>query len=47
MTLTPREQKVLQEIREWETSMYDWEANDFQLIYDRYIENAFQRLPDP
>ncbi|WP_338472090.1 EcsC family protein [Niallia sp. XMNu-256] len=45
MTLTIREQKVLQEIREWENRMYNSEANDFQRTYDRYIENAIQQLP--
>ncbi|WP_428911320.1 EcsC family protein [Niallia sp. Krafla_26] len=46
MTLTPREQKVLREIRDWEERLYEAEANDFQQIYDRYIENAFQQLPN-
>lgn len=45
MTLTVREQKVLQEIREWENRMYECEANDFQQLYDKYIESAFQQLP--
>ena len=25
--------------------MYECERNDFQQLYDTYIENAFQRLP--
>ena len=46
MALTSREQKVLQEIREWENKLYKYEANDFQQLYDKYIERSFQRLPE-
>ena len=46
MTLTNREKKVLHEIREWESRLYSYEANDFQLMYDKYIERSFQQLPE-
>jgi hypothetical protein len=45
MTLTNREKKVLHEIREWESRLYSYEPNDFQLAYDKYIERSFQLLP--
>lgn len=46
MTLTNREKLALQEIRDWEKNLYNYEANDFQLVYDKYIEQSFQLLPD-
>jgi hypothetical protein len=46
MTLSVREQEVLQEIREWEKRMYEYEVNDFQRIYDKYIDQYFQFLPE-
>ncbi|MBB6445710.1 EcsC family protein [Bacillus benzoevorans] len=46
MSLTARERTVLQEIHEWENKLYRYEANDFQLIYDKYIERSFQQLPE-
>ncbi len=41
MSLSASEQKVLQEIRNWENKLYKYEANDFQLMYDKYIERSF------
>lgn len=46
MALTDREKQVYQEIREWENRMYSYEPNDFQLVYDKYIEQSFQLLPE-
>lgn len=46
MSLTARERKVLQEIQDWESSLNRYEANDFQLIYDKYIERSFQQLSE-
>ncbi len=45
MTLTNREKYVLHEIREWESRLYKYESNDFQKVYDKYIERSFQLLP--
>jgi EcsC protein family len=45
MTLTNREKKVLHEIREWESRLYRYEPNDFQKVYDKYMEQSFQLLP--
>ena len=41
-----REKEVLHEIREWERRLYEYEANDFQLVYDKYIDRSFQLLPE-
>jgi len=46
VTLTDREKQVYEEIREWESQMYRYEPNDFQLVYDKYIERSFQLLPE-
>ncbi len=46
MSLSVSEQKVLQGIRNWENKLYKYEANDFQLMYDKYIERSFQQLPE-
>lgn len=46
MTLQVREREVLQEIREWEQRMYQCEVNDFQQLYDKYIDQSFQLLPE-
>nr|WP_295969865.1 EcsC family protein [uncultured Bacillus sp.] len=46
MSLTARERKVLQEIQDWESSLNRYEVNDFQLIYDKYIERSFQQLSE-
>lgn len=46
MTLSNREKDVLDGIREWENRMYQYESNDFQLLYDKYIERSFDRLPE-
>ena len=45
MKLTAREKKVLHEIREWEGKLYNCDGNDFQLVYDKYIERSFEQLP--
>ncbi|MCQ6274391.1 EcsC family protein [Bacillus sp. V3B] len=45
MTLTDREKKIFHEISEWENKIYAYESNDFQLVYDKYIEHSFQLLP--
>lgn len=46
MSLTAREKNVLEGIHNWENKLYRYEANDFQLIYDKYIERTFQQLPE-
>lgn len=46
MPLTDRERNVLEEIREWETQLYSYESNDFQLTYEKYLERSFSLLPE-
>jgi hypothetical protein len=31
---------------EWESRLYSYEPNDFQMVYDKYIERSFQLLPE-
>lgn len=45
MRLTQREQRVLDELYAWENKVYDYEPNDLQLAYDRYLERTFSSLP--
>lgn len=46
MHLTEREIITLNQIREWEKSLFTYEPNDFQLTYEKYLERAFTLLPD-
>ncbi len=45
MPLTDREEHVLNEIRLWEKKLLNYEANDFQLTYEKYLERSFSLLP--
>ncbi|MGG0719782.1 EcsC family protein [Robertmurraya massiliosenegalensis] len=44
--LSDREQKVMNDIKGWEQSLYQYETNDFVLAYERYFERAFSLLPE-
>lgn len=46
MPLTEREKLVLDALRDWESNLYSYEPNDFELVYDRYLERSFSLLPD-
>ncbi|SEM38208.1 EcsC protein family protein [Mesobacillus persicus] len=46
MPLTEREQKVLDELKEWELALSDYVPNDLQLVYDKYLERTFSLLPE-
>ncbi|MFJ5715934.1 EcsC family protein [Neobacillus sp. NPDC093127] len=46
MPLTDRETKVLNGIRDWERNLLNYEANDFQLTYEKYLERSFMLLPE-
>lgn len=46
MPLSERESKILLEIREWERNLLNYEANDFQLTIEKYIERSFSMLPE-
>src|SRR5689334_5676960 len=45
MPLTDRETLVMNEIRSWEKNLLSYEANDFQLLYEKYLERSFSLLP--
>jgi hypothetical protein len=44
--LTDQEKAVLKEIREWESNLLNYEGNDLQLTYEKYIERSFSLLPE-
>lgn len=46
MPLTERETVVMNEIRSWEKNLLNYEANDFQLLYEKYLERSFSLLPE-
>lgn len=46
MPLTDREAKVLNEIRDWERTLLEFEPNDFQLTYEKYLQQSFSLLPE-
>nr|WP_263325427.1 EcsC family protein [Neobacillus sp. Marseille-Q6967] len=46
MPLTDREKEILAEIRQWETHLYQYELNDLQRTYEKYLERSFSLLPE-
>jgi hypothetical protein len=46
MVLTGWETKVLDEIREWERNLLNYEPNDLELTYVKYLEQSFSLLPE-
>jgi hypothetical protein len=46
MPLTDREKKVLDELGLWESKLYGYEPNDFELAYDRFLDRSFSMLPE-
>jgi hypothetical protein len=46
MPLADREINVFNQIRDWERRLFTYEANDFQLTYEKYLERSFSLLPE-
>jgi hypothetical protein len=46
MPLTDREVIVLNEIQDWERNLFEFEPNDFQLTYEKFLQQSFSLLPD-
>jgi len=46
MSLTERELRVLEELKDWEVSLSEYVPNDLELVYDRYLERTFSMLPE-
>ncbi|WP_147532623.1 EcsC family protein [Bacillus marasmi] len=46
MSLTEYEEKILQTIVEWRNQLEQYQPNDFELTFDKYIERAFLLLPE-
>ncbi|MGM0843953.1 MAG: EcsC family protein [Bacillota bacterium] len=45
MELSQREERVLEEIQQWQDSLYDYQANDLENTYVRWLDGAFSTLP--
>ncbi|WP_113928440.1 EcsC family protein [Bacillus sp. P14.5] len=45
MELSQRDERVLEEIRQWQDSLYDYEANDLENTYVKWLDGAFSALP--
>ncbi len=45
MSLTERDKLVLKNIRNWEKELHNYEIKDFEQSYDKWLENAFGKLP--
>lgn len=41
-----RDQKVREQLTEWENKLLDYQPNDFELTYEKYIEKTFTLLPE-
>lgn len=46
MPLTERENTIYQGILEWQEQLYQYDANDFELTFDKYLERSFSLLPE-
>ena len=46
MALTKLEEKLLREIDEWENQLARYEPNDFQLTFEKYLEQSFSMMPE-
>lgn len=44
--LTERESKVLENIAQWSNQLYQYEPNDFELTFDKYLDKSFSLLPE-
>lgn len=46
MSFTDREMKVWDSIRQWEKKLEQYDPTDFELMFDKYVEQAFSMLPE-
>lgn len=44
--LTERETKVYHDILKWENQLYEYEANDFEQTFDKFLDRYFAMLPE-
>ncbi|WHY70839.1 EcsC family protein [Fictibacillus enclensis] len=44
MSLTPREEKVLNSILQWESSYFEYEPTDFEATYERWVKQQLNQL---
>ncbi|MBS4199978.1 EcsC family protein [Bacillus sp. FJAT-49732] len=45
MTLTQREEVLLEELHKWRQSFFEYEATDLENSYDKWVDQAFSLLP--
>ncbi|AMM94191.1 ABC transporter substrate-binding protein [Peribacillus simplex] len=46
MEFTNREIKIWNEISEWQENLYQYERKDLSALYDKWLEQGFELLPD-
>ncbi|WP_042459697.1 EcsC family protein [Neobacillus dielmonensis] len=46
MPLTDREKRTLQDIRDWEHTLINYEATDLEATVEKYLEQSFSLLPE-
>lgn len=46
VSLTEYEEKILRTIAEWRNQLEQYQPNDFELTFDKYIERTFLLLPE-
>ncbi len=46
MSLTAREKQVIEEIKTWEQKLYQYEPTDFEATYNKWLERAFELIPE-
>lgn len=46
MSFTEKEAEVFQDVLEWEKQLFQYEATDFELTFDKYFEQSFSILPE-
>ncbi|MFC4321084.1 EcsC family protein [Litchfieldia salsa] len=46
MTLSERERSVLDQIHHWSDQLCEYEQTDFQMTYDKVMEQTFQLVPE-
>ncbi|MDN4527522.1 EcsC family protein [Fictibacillus fluitans] len=44
MSLTPREEKVMNSILQWESSYFEYEPTDFEATYERWVKQQLNQL---
>ncbi|MFT4414991.1 EcsC family protein [Fredinandcohnia humi] len=46
MGITEREEKILREIENWAVQLQQYETTDFEMTYEKWVENSFELIPE-